>query len=87
MSEAQTTRDHDVIRSWAEERGGRPAVIRTAGREGGVLRIDFGEPEEDLEPIEWDEFFEIFDRSDITFLHQDRTSDGKESRFSKFVSG
>lgn len=86
MSEAKTTTDHDAIRHWVEERKGRPAVARTGRREGGVLRLDFGEKEEHLEPIEWDEFFQIFDESKLAFLHQDRTADGHLSRFSKFVS-
>src|SRR3546814_808769 len=74
MSQAVKTTDHDEIRTWAEERNGRPAVIRTKGRKGGVLRIDFGEPEDDLKEIEWDEFFEIFDDANLAFLHQDRKS-------------
>src|SRR3546814_684541 len=65
MSQAVKTTDHDEIRTWAEERNGRPAVIRTKGRKGGVLRIDFGEPEDDLKEIEWDEFFEILDRKSV----------------------
>lgn len=86
MSQAVKTTDHEEIRRWAEERGGRPAVIRTKGKSGGVLRIDFGEPEENLEEIEWDEFFEILDEADLAFLHQDETAGGDESRFSKFVN-
>ena len=85
MSKATTTTDHDEIRAWAEERGGRPAVVRT-GKTGGVLRFDFGEKDEKLEEISWEEFFEIFDESDIALLHQDETSGGKTSRFFKFVS-
>lgn len=84
MSESKTTTNHDEIRQWAEDRGGRPAVVRTTG-EGGILRIDFGEPEEKLEPIEWDEFFRIFDENDLTFLYQDETGGGKNSRFNKFI--
>src|SRR3546814_11945298 len=86
MSQAVKTTDHDEIRTWAEERNGRPAVIRTKGRKGGVLRIDFGEPEDDLKEIEWDEFFEIFDDANLAFLHQDETGEGDERRFSKFVN-
>ncbi len=84
MSSSSTTTDHDEIRKWVEARDGRPAIIRTEGK-GGVLRIDFGEPEENLEEIEWDEFFDVFDDSDLAFLHQDETSGGKQSRFNKFV--
>ncbi len=37
-----TTRDHDVIRTWAESRGGRPADVEGTGDKGaGVLRIAF----------------------------------------------
>ncbi|MFN3509620.1 MAG: hypothetical protein ACK4ZU_19295 [Allorhizobium sp.] len=85
MSSASQTTDHDEIRKWVEERQGTPSRVRESG-EGGILRIDFGEPEEALEPIEWEEFFQIFEKSDLAFLHQDKTVDGKLSRFSKFVS-
>jgi hypothetical protein len=42
-SEAKTTTDHDEIRRWIEERGGKPATVsRTAeGDEPGILRVDF----------------------------------------------
>jgi hypothetical protein len=85
MSSARQTTDHDEIRRWIEERQGTPSRVKDSG-EGGILRIDFGEPEEALEPIGWDEFFQIFEKSDLAFLHQDETEDGKVSRFSKFVS-
>ncbi|WFP75435.1 hypothetical protein [Mesorhizobium sp. WSM4906] len=84
MSQAKTTTNHDEIRKWVEERAGQPAVVRTKG-EGGILRIDFGEPEEALESIEWDEFFRIFDENDLAFLHQDEAGGGGKSRFNKFV--
>lgn len=92
MSSAGRTRDHDEIRRWIEERGGRPSVVRaTEGksggkRGGGLLRIDFGEPDEALEEVDWDEFFRTFDANDLEFLHQDKTADGKVSRFNKFVA-
>ncbi len=84
MSSSETTVDHDTIREWAEARNGRPSVIRTKGK-GGILRLDFGEKEEDFEEIEWDEFFAIFDRNKLAFLYQDKTKDGETSRFNKFV--
>ena len=85
MSTSHTTTSHDKIRAWAEARKGRPARVKTKG-EGGILRIDFGTPEENLEEIGWDEFFEIFDDNKLAFLYQDETQDGKTSRFSKFVA-
>lgn len=90
MAQAQSTTDHDVIRHWTEERGGHPATVkRTAeGGEPGILRIDFPgySGEESLEPIEWDEFFEKFEESNLAFLYQEKTDDGQQSRFCKFVS-
>jgi hypothetical protein len=90
MSSATQTTDHDVIRKWVEQRGGRPArVASTApgepeGRSGssGILRIDFAEPDESLEAISWEEFFKTFDKHKLAFLYQDE----KDSRFAKFVS-
>lgn len=86
MTQSHTTRDHDTIRKWAEARDGHPAMVETGGK-GGILRIDFGEPEDSLTQIEWDEFFQIFDENDLEFLYQERTADGATSRFNKFVSG
>jgi hypothetical protein len=87
MSDSETTTNHQVIKEWAEEREGRPATVRATEEDGhaGILRIDFGPPEDQLEEIEWDEFFRKFDESDLAFLYQDRTKDGKLSRFHKFV--
>ena len=86
MARSSKTTDHDEIRNWIEERDGTPCVVRGTGDGGGgVLRVDFGEEDEDLEEIEWEEFFEIFDESELAFLHQDETSDGEISRFNKFV--
>lgn len=86
MTQSHTTKDHDTIRKWAEARDGHPAKVDTGG-EGGILRIDFGEPEDSLTQIEWDEFFEIFDENGLDFLYQDKTADGGTSRFNKFVKG
>ena len=81
-----TTRDHDVIRAWAESRGGTPADVEGTGDKGaGVLRIEFRDEGDRLEDVGWDAFFATFDDSDVDFLYQERTSDGSVSRFHKFV--
>ncbi|MGD9740281.1 MAG: hypothetical protein AB7O56_12170 [Bauldia sp.] len=86
MAEAKKITDHEEIRRWAEERGGRPArVADTADDGGGILRFDFGERDEALEEISWDEFFEVFDDRNLALLEQEKTRDGRMSRFSKFV--
>ena len=81
-----TTRDHDVIRTWAESRGGAPADVEGTGDGGGagVLRIEFRYGDR-LEDVGWEAFFATFDDSDVDFLYQERTSDGSVSRFHKFV--
>lgn len=79
----ETTTDHAVIRKWAEARGAKPARVKGTGGgdDAGLLRLDFGEPEENLEPIEWDEFFETFDSSGLALVYDD----APDSRFSKLV--
>lgn len=85
---SKTTTDHDEIRRWAEERGGRPASAKGTGSGGepGVLRFDFNEPEESLEEISWDEFFDKFEKERLALLYEDETKDGSESRFFKLVN-
>ena len=85
---SQTTTDHDTIRKWIEQRGGTPTVVKdTEDADGeGILRIDFQEPDEALEEISWDDFFDTFEDRKLAFLYQDETADGDESRFFKFVS-
>ena len=84
------TTDHDEIRRWVEERGGRPARVKTtgSGEDPGLLRINFpGYGRRDtLEDISWEEFFEKFDSKKLAFLYQDTLKNGQQSRFFKFVS-
>ncbi len=89
-TEAKKTTKHEEIKKWAEARGGRPATVKGTegkGEEAGILRIDFPGRGDDeaLEEISWDDFFEKFDESNLEFLYQDKTADGKTSRFGKFV--
>lgn len=88
MSDAKTTTNHATIRKWAEERDGAPATVKGTqqGGEAGLLRIDFEPKEERLEEIGWDEFFQKFDEAKLAFLYQERTQDGKTSRFHKFIN-
>jgi hypothetical protein len=81
-----TTTDHDMIRQCAEARGGRPARVADTGDEGGILRIDFQEPDARLEEIDWETFFEVFEERKLAFLFQEETAAGKTSRFNKFVA-
>lgn len=89
--ESKRTRDHDLIRQWVEERGGRAAVVKDTKGKGegvGVLRINFPgySGRESLEEISWDEFFKTFEEKNLIFLYQDETRNGQQSRFFKFIT-
>jgi hypothetical protein len=79
MATAEKSKDHGVIREWIEARGGTPS--RVSGTD--LLRVDFGEKEESFDELSWNEFFEIFDREELTFLYDPEA----KSRFNKFISG
>ncbi len=78
-----TLTDHERIRAWAQERDAHPAIVEgTESAKGeGVLRFDFGDPNDNLRRIDWDEFFQIFDEHGLTLLYDEDA----ESRFHKFV--
>ena len=90
MSEAKQTTDHEKIRSWVEERGGKPAAVKGTGSadDPGVLRIDFPgyTGEESLRQITWEQFFDKFEKEKLAFLYQEETKDGSDSRFSKLTN-
>lgn len=89
-SASHITTDHEVIRRWAEARGGQPShVKRTGGKDDiGILRIDFPgySGEDTLEPISWDEWFDKFDERGLAFLYQEETAAGAKSNFNKIIS-
>jgi hypothetical protein len=89
MTQSNRTIDHDEIRAWVEERGGKPATVkRTSDKKGpGILRIDFPgySGEGTLEEISWEDFFAKFEEAQLAFVYQVATADGEMSRFSKLV--
>lgn len=86
--ETLSTTDHDVIQRWAEERDGRPVAVEGTERAGsvGVLRIDFGAPDDRLEPVSWDDWFAVFDERGLEFVYQEHRSDGQQSTFFRLVA-
>lgn len=76
----EATTDHETIQEWAEEHGGHPARVEGTGEDdGGLLRIDFGDADESLEELSWDEFFDEFEASDLALVYEE------DSRFSKLI--
>ena len=89
-TELKTTDNHDTIREWVEEREGRPALVEGVvdkGKEGKMLRIDFldNSKDEGLDDMPWKQFFNIFEESNLEFIYQEKTSEGKLSKFCKFI--
>ncbi len=72
--------DHDEVRTWIEEGNGQPGKMADTE----LLAVYFGAPESDITPIEWEEFFEIFDRSNLAFMYEDRSA-GDTSSFFEFI--
>jgi hypothetical protein len=76
MPGTRTTTDHEEIRRWAEERGGRPAAVvapEDSSQVAGGLRIDFPDYDsgEALQEITWAEFFDRFEEENLTFVFQE----------------
>jgi hypothetical protein len=78
----KATKDHDEIRSWVEEKGGRPVVRERRGADGIVIDIAFGDTKDEYEPIGWDEFFDTFDSFGMEFRYEVGEQDGKDFSYS-----
>lgn len=91
MALSKTTRDHDEIRRWAEERGAVPSEVASTerGNEPGILRFQFPDApnrnDGKLKEISWDAFFEKFDENDLELLFQEKTAEGQQSNFNKLI--
>ncbi|MBT2568112.1 Rho termination factor N-terminal domain-containing protein [Arthrobacter sp. ISL-85] len=77
------TTHHEVIRQWAEERGGVPATVDGTehGDHLGVLRIDFRDRDANLREVSWEEWFKTFDDRRLNFIYQEERTDGNQSNF------
>ncbi len=86
---SRITADHDEIRSWVEDRGGTPVRARPSGapEELGVPEIDFlhGRGDRSLEPVDWDQWFEMFDMYELAVLFRDGEGEGWEHASVEFV--
>ena len=83
---AETTTDHDTIRSWAEQHKGVPAAVESTHDEEdvGIIRIMFprapNSEHDALVEISWEEFFEEFEKRKLALLYDPK------SMFSKIIS-
>jgi hemerythrin superfamily protein len=81
------TRNPEVIRRWADERKAHAATIPGADPERPrVLRFDFPNYAEDLEPVSWDAWCAVFEHRQVVFLFQEHLKPGRVSNFFAFDS-
>jgi hypothetical protein len=82
------TTHHEVIKQWAEDRGGAPATVEGTehGDHLGVLRFDFGGENENLRQVSWEEWFATFDERRLNLIYQENTADGNQSNFFRLES-
>jgi hypothetical protein len=89
-SSSRILTDHDEIRSWAEERGAKPAAVQSTAsdEDPGIIRLDFPgySGAGSLEEIEWDEWFEKFDENNLALIVQEQTANGQKSNFNKLAN-
>ena len=80
---ALATRDHNLIRQWAERHSAAPATGEstpsgpaTLHVNDGGARIRFNFPGfSRFRPISWEEWFETFDRDQLTFVYEQEVVD------------
>jgi hypothetical protein len=88
-AQERTLVDHNQIKKWAQSRGAHPACVK--GTEAGdgtcLLRLDFPgySGESTLQPIEWDQWFKVFDQRQLALIVEDKMADGKPSNFNKLI--
>lgn len=94
MASSHTTIDHRTIRNWVEVHGGRPTRVRGTGQgdeDPGILRITFDDDREEelreqVEDIEWEQFFDEFEKEKLALIYEEVQRDGEERYFTKLVS-
>lgn len=81
------TRNPEVIRQWAEARGGRPAT--SAGGDAKrprVLRFDFPDYDKGLQEVSWDDWLRTFEERELVFVYQETMKAGNQSNFFRLDS-
>jgi hypothetical protein len=88
-----STQDHEVIRNWATKRQAQPATGEATNsgpatvnvRDGGAgIRFNFPGSGA-FRPISWDEWFENFDRHQLTFVYDNDAPDEPASNRYRLV--
>lgn len=81
--------DHEALREWVETRGGSPATHVSNRKGSGVGQLDIhfeGLNDEDLEEINWDDFFEAFERNHLALLDLSEEPEDEPTLAFRFTS-
>ncbi|MCL5958025.1 MAG: hypothetical protein M1358_01705 [Chloroflexi bacterium] len=87
--ELLATRNHEVIRHWAEGRDAAPVVVAGSEHQGYPGALTFSFPYAggaELQQVSWEDWFKLFDDHGLTFVYQETTEDGLLSDFFQFES-
>jgi hypothetical protein len=86
------TRDHALIRAWADHHGAEPATgqatesgpaVIEVNDQGAGVRFNFPAAAR-FRPLEWDEWFTLFDREALVFVFEARDDDHDASTLDRF---
>ncbi len=81
------TRNWEVIRAWAEERGGKPATSPGGDpRNPRVLRFDFPDYDKGLTEVSWQAWRKVFEDRALVFIFQQHMKAGNQSNFFRLDS-
>lgn len=86
---AWATEDHDVIRRWAERHHAEPATGEATASGPATARVNDGGAGVRFNfpgfaryrPIDWDEWFDNFDRHELTFVYEEDVEDRAHELF------
>lgn len=77
----KTLTQHEAIKDWAEANKMQPAVVHDENEKADTSLLRFTEePNEELHAINWEHFFELFDKNNLALVVEE------DSKFNKFVS-
>jgi hypothetical protein len=87
LGQRLATRSHEVIKRWAAERGAEPVGVDYTNSEvRPLLRLEFpGIADQTIKTLEWEQWFEVFDREELVFIYEEDQRDGRPSNYYAFA--
>jgi hypothetical protein len=79
------TIDHNVVLTWAQRRGARPATFE-GDEHPWPVSFTFGSASSGLKEISWEDFFAAFERADLALVYRDVGPNGELDNLHEFVN-